>query len=318
MKPIQVGAKERADIDAQVDKILRGLGHPEPPLRLGDVRELLRLDLQYYSSTDDSVLREFVSKVKIGAKQLFMRPTLLLDVVKKADMSALWVPDRRRVLIDQELPLIKHRWAETHETSHSFIEWHKLYLFGDSTKELDPTCNAILEAEANYGAGQLLFLQDRFLMEARDMAKSMKTITALSKRFGNTLTSTLWRYVEHLGLSLPMAGLVSPHPHRLPDQHDPAAPCKYFIVSPAFHAQFGVVTEREIFEALSGYCRNAKGGPLGHGEILLRDVNGATHVFLLETFFNGHEALTLCYWIRERALLVAIAPELKCLSATGK
>src|SRR5437870_693934 len=106
MKTITIGDKERLEINAQVEKVLRGLGDPEPPLRLDDVRELLRLDRQYYSSTDDSVLREFVSKVKVGAKQLFLRPTLLLDVVKKASLSALWVPDRQRILIDKELPVI--------------------------------------------------------------------------------------------------------------------------------------------------------------------------------------------------------------------
>jgi len=305
MKPVNVGAKERADIDAQVDKIIRGLGRPEPPLRLEDVRELLRLDLQYYSSTNDSALREFVSKVRIAGKQLFMRPALLLDVVKKADLSALWVPDRSRILIDQTLPLIKRRWAEGHETSHSLIEWHKLYLFGDSTKELDPTCSAILEAEANYGAGQLLFLRDRFLTEALDFERCIKTVTTLSKRFGNTLTSTLWRYVEHVGVKIPIAGLVTPHPHRLPDGHNPSAPCKYFIVSPAFDLRFSNVAEREMFEALSGYCRNAKGGPLGEDDVILRDVNGTPHVFRFETFFNGHEALTLCCWVQEQSLIVS-------------
>ena len=33
------------DIDERVDRVLRGLGNPEPPLRLDDVRELLKFDL---------------------------------------------------------------------------------------------------------------------------------------------------------------------------------------------------------------------------------------------------------------------------------
>ena len=44
------------DIQAQVDKILRGLGNPEPPLDLCNVRELLKLDIQFYSSTDTGAL----------------------------------------------------------------------------------------------------------------------------------------------------------------------------------------------------------------------------------------------------------------------
>jgi len=45
-----------------------------------------------------------ISKVKIGTKQLFLRPTLIWDVIKKASVSAFWIPDGRRILIDQELP----------------------------------------------------------------------------------------------------------------------------------------------------------------------------------------------------------------------
>ena len=197
MKGVQIGEKERIEIDTQVDKVLRGLGNPEPPVSLDTVRELLRLDRQYYSSTDDSALREFISKVKIGAQQLFLRPTLIFDVVKKASVSAFWIPDGKRILIDRNLPEKKHRWAETHEVIHSITEWHKLFLFGDSTRELNPACHDLLEAEANYGAGQLLFMRGRFAQEARDMEMSLATVKTLSTRFGNTMTSTLWRYVEH-------------------------------------------------------------------------------------------------------------------------
>lgn len=58
-----------ADIDAQVEKILRGLGHPEPPLDLHLVRELLRLDRQFYSSSDTGWLREKVSRLRVAGLQ---------------------------------------------------------------------------------------------------------------------------------------------------------------------------------------------------------------------------------------------------------
>jgi hypothetical protein len=103
-----------------------------------------------------------------------------------------------------------------------------------------------------------------------------------------------------------MAGLVSAHPHRLPDGHDASAPCKHFIVSAAFRDQFGTISEREMFEALPRYCRNARGGPLGEDEVVLRNVNGAAHIFWFETFFNQHEALTLAYWVREESVVVAV------------
>ena len=67
------------DIDAQIDKILRGLGNPEPPLRIEDVRELMRLDTTFYTSTDASIFREMFSRAYVGTKQVFARPTLLVD-----------------------------------------------------------------------------------------------------------------------------------------------------------------------------------------------------------------------------------------------
>ena len=307
MKSIKIGEFERRDIDKQVEKVLKGLGNPEPPIRLEEIRDLLKLDRQYYSATDDSALREFVSKVKIGAKQLFMRPTLLLEVVAKANLSALWLPDRKRILIDQSLPQLKHRWAETHEIAHSITEWHKLYLHGDSTKELNQTCNETLEAEANYGAGQLLFLRDRFVLEAQCVSKTIESIRILSKNFGNTITSTLWRYVEQVGTTLPMAGLVTPHPHRLPGDHDHKNPCKYFIPSPAFRTRFGTVGETEVFSKLLDYCSNAGGGALGSDEVTLIDDNGELHIFHFETFFNRYEALTLAYYVRKHAIIVNIS-----------
>jgi hypothetical protein len=103
------------DIDAVVSKILKGLGNPEPPLDLDDVRTLQKLDRQYYSSVEDGPLREYISKAYIGAKQVFLRPTLILEVVRKRSLKALYLPDRKRILIDSSEPQLKWRWNEAHE-----------------------------------------------------------------------------------------------------------------------------------------------------------------------------------------------------------
>jgi hypothetical protein len=304
MKTVFIGNKERIEINAQVEKVLRGLGNPEPPLNLDLVRELLRLDRQYYSTTDTSALREFASKIKIGAKQLFENPIEMWKIVQKAGLKALWVPAPRRILIDKDQPVKKHRWSESHEISHAITEWHQAFLFGDSSIELSISCQDQLEAEANYGAGQLLFLRDRFAKEAMQLEMSMATVKLLHHRFDNSYTCTLWRYVEQLGQKLPILGLVTCHPKQIPDGHDMAAPCKYFIESSAFRLQFENVSEVEVFQAITRYCKNARGGTLGQDEIVLRDVNGDAHVFLFETFYNTYEALTLAYYVRKHSLII--------------
>ena len=83
MRNVFLDVRTARDIDAVVAKILKGLGNPEPPLNLDDVRALQKLDRRYYSSVEDGPLREYISKAYIGAKQVFLRPALILDIVRK-------------------------------------------------------------------------------------------------------------------------------------------------------------------------------------------------------------------------------------------
>ena len=226
MKNPSIGELEKRDIQTVVSKVLKRLGNPEPPLVLDDVRSLLQLDRQYFSSTDDGAIRDIVSKVKCGLKQLIARPTLLKDVIAKAKLSALWLPDRNRILIDQDVPILKHRWMEIHEVVHSLIPWHQGFMLGDTEHELSPACHASIEAEANYGAGQLSFLMNRFVEEAQSVPLTIKSILALKGRFGNSINATLWRTIEEACPNKAVVGLISEHP-RYSD-----TPCKYCVESP--------------------------------------------------------------------------------------
>jgi Zn-dependent peptidase ImmA (M78 family) len=293
-----------ADINARVAKVLRGLGNPEPPLELELVRDLLKLDRKFYSSNDDSAAREFVHKLKMAGKQLVLRPTLIWDVVKKFDLKALYLPDRKRILMDSTLPLIKQRWGEAHEIGHSIIDWHELFMHGDDKLTLSPSCHAQLEGEANFAAGRLLFLGDRLVRELNEQAPSIRVVQSLGKTFGNSMTATLWRVVEHLGV--PAIGLVTDHPTRPAAASNAAESCRYFIRSRTFERQFGKLTEIELFAVVRGYCGFRMRGPLGEGEVSLRDDNGVDHIFFLETFFNGHEALTLGMYRSPRPTLVTL------------
>jgi hypothetical protein len=92
------------DIDQYVAKVLSDLGDPEPPLNLNEVRELLQLDRAYYSSADQGVLQETVHRLRVAGKQIIRRPSILVDAIKKFELRALWLPDRKRILIDSSLP----------------------------------------------------------------------------------------------------------------------------------------------------------------------------------------------------------------------
>ena len=66
--------KTAHDIDERVERVLRGLGNPEPPLRLEDVRELLKLDRVFYTADDPSLIQETVSRIRVATIQVFQRP----------------------------------------------------------------------------------------------------------------------------------------------------------------------------------------------------------------------------------------------------
>jgi hypothetical protein len=238
---------------------------------------------------------------------------LLVEAIKKMSLQALYVPDKRRILLDGNLPLKKHRWNEAHETIHSLIPWHEDVMHGDNRHTLFPACHEQAEAEANYGAGRLLFLRDRFGAQARDLPLTIASIRTLNSNFGNTISSTLWRFIETIGVTRPLVGMITCHPNRnrRPADFNPTAPCRHFIQSPSFAARFSRISEQNLFAAAASYCGAQVGGPLGTAEVVLSDDNGDQHVFMFETFFIKYkppaigEALTLGAYCRPNIRMVA-------------
>ncbi|EEF24559.1 conserved hypothetical protein [Ricinus communis] len=126
----------RVDIDERVERVLRGLGNPEPPLQLQDVRELLELDFGFYTATDPGLADEAISRIRVATIQVFKRPTLIIDAIRKFSLKALYLPDRKRILLDGNEPKLKHRWNEAHEVGHSLLPWHEEMMHGDNDHTL--------------------------------------------------------------------------------------------------------------------------------------------------------------------------------------
>jgi hypothetical protein len=99
-----------------------------------------------------------------------------------------------------------------------------------------------------------------------------------------------------------MIALVSGHPHpsKRKADFDAGNPCRYCVESPQFRQRFTDVTDLQLFRIVVGYAGAQRGGTLGQEDILLPDRNGELHLFRFETFFNGHEALTLGYGLRPK------------------
>lgn len=308
MKNLLLRERTCADIDRRIERVLRGLGNPEPPLNLDDVRALLRLDRSYYTGDDYSLKAELVGKLRIAGKQILARPMILLEAIRKFNLRALYLPDRKRILIDKNVPQKKHRWLEGHEIGHDVLPWHRAVMLGDDEQTITPACHAIVEAEANFAAGRLLFLRDRFVENARSLPIEFRAIQTLKRVFGNTMTTTLWRYVELALSHLPAVGIISfhPHPRCRPQGFDILNPCRYFIQSPSFALKFSQTSEAQLFGKIVNYCGPQSGGPLGAAEIVLTDDRQENHVFIFETFFNKFEALTLGRYLRVASVVVGV------------
>lgn len=300
MKNIHIDKRTAKDIDQQIDRVHRDLGYADGIIDLTQVRELLRLDLHYYQLDDPKLLDEVVHKLMVGTKQVIKRPGLLLDAVRKFDLNALFIPDGKRILIDRSIPDKKKRWCESHEVAHSLIPWHAEYMLGDNKTTLSQACHQAIEAEANYGSGRLLFPHNAFT-EARCSSEiTLDHVRKLATHFGNTITSTLWRSVEHSDQAV--FATIGEHPHHY---REGEPEIEYLVRSKSFEHQYANVCENDIWTWKRSYCRYNKSGPLGNTEIQVTDVNGDAHVFHIESFSNSHNVLTLARWLRPQTVQVA-------------
>ena len=293
-REIRVSDGTKREIDQHVEKVLRGLGNPPPPLDLREVRELLRLDMGYYSSGDDSALREKLSKLRVAGKQVLARPGLLVDAVRKHNLRALYLPDRKRILLDEDMPKKKHRWSEAHEVGHSLLDWHHETMLGDTESTLTPLCRAHIEAEANFAAGRLLFLGARFDDEIVAHPPTIASVQALAATYGNSITSTLWRMVEQYPEPVQLVGLVSDHPrYSSSNNFAGESPVRHSFFSRTFLRKVGHVANELLWTHVQSYSSYVKRGPLGQAEVFLASKSGELVPFVFETFYNGYDALTL-------------------------
>lgn len=295
---IRPGKKEAKDIKQQANRILRDLGDPEPPFVIEDALHLLKLDRKYYSSVEDGFIQEVVHKIIVSGKQILGRPSLLVDVIRKAELQALWIPDSKQILIDKNSPPLRHRWSEIHEIAHATIPWHRQFCLGDPAQTLKANCQIKIENEANYGGGQLLFLGERFRKESLSYEPSIETVKHLAEIYGNTITSTLYRFVEEAHESVPMFALVCDHWFDPDCDFNHQSPCDHFIVSESFREQFSDFNQIRAFSYLQDYCMKRKGGHLGKAEVTIIDDNFNAHYFHLESFSNTYKVLTLAVYHR--------------------
>lgn len=291
---------EAIDINELVDRLLRDLGRPEPPLQLDQVRLLQKLDLTYYSKTDLNLLDEMAHHARMAGSTILSTAKRMAEVVDQYGLRGLLMlkENEKKIFIDDDVVELKRRFIIAHEITHDLLPWHRSLLLGDNEATLSPSCHQIMEAEANYGGRRLIFMGGRFQLEARDCEFNWKSIEMFKKRYGNTLTTTLWQMVCEREPMHAAFGMISRHPlhPKIGDRGD-GENVAYFIRSNGFRVQFPNVVEKNAFDALRTYATAKQRGPIGEDICVFMNANGEPCDFEMFTFSNGYQLLTYGVYI---------------------
>jgi Zn-dependent peptidase ImmA (M78 family) len=274
----------RKEIERIAAKTLKDAGLREPPLSIEHLLEHIRLHRDYYDLTDPGFLDRAKYKLQIHGRKL-------VDVLNKVRLRAVLLFDEDRIFIDNDLPKIKHPWASCHETGHRILPWHKPFFYADTAETLDPAWQADLEEEANYTAARLLFMGDRFTLDACDVEPTVSGLKLLSKHYGTSLTTTLHRYVEQ-GPDIAMAMLVSTPgwSSKPPDQE---YRWRHFVPSKRFERLFQNISIDVLRKVVDKNAQYRRGGTVADFAFALVDASDDRHEIRAWSFNNQHYLLTL-------------------------
>jgi len=283
------------EIDKLAWRVLRDAGQDRPPVCVRRISEHLKLHCGFYNLKDPGFLDHAKYQLRVGKE-------LLIEVVQKAKLVAALFFDERRIVIDDSLPVNKREFPESHECTHELLPWHRGYFMGDTAETLEADFQEQLEAEANFGASNLMLCGPVFNAEALDTKPTWGGVEGLIKRYKKSIVITARRFVER-GPAVPMLLMVST-PAWKAKPADQAEWWRYFVPSPEFHRRFGAVQPRDVLVNVNVNARPRRGGLVGEFTMILGDANGDAHQFEVRSFFNTH-------------YLVTLAVHQKCLSSTG-
>ncbi len=273
----------KSEIDRIAYNILREAKLQEPPIQIEELLDFLKLHRKFYDLEDPSLLKRFAHKLRIGGQRI-------IQIVRKIKLVAIWAPDEEQILIDRSQPPLKQLWASFHDATHTVLPWHRDFFLGDTAQTLEPYYQDLLEEDANYGASTLMF-GPRFTEQALDLPIGWATIDKLQKLHKKSYVAVLRRYVEH-GPDECLAGVVSTaFWQSKPD--DQITRCRYFVRSKRFEVLFPAVSGEELRQFIDKSTRMRRGGPVGAFNVLLSDLSRKHHLFVGESFYNGHYVLTL-------------------------
>ena len=125
----------RREIDKVVWSILKDAGLTQPPIRIEDLLGHLKLYRTYYDLQNPGFCDKAKYKLLVAARKA-------ARALRKINLVAVLFQDEKRIVIDANLPPIKHDWPSFHECAHRIVPWHvKHYTRADLIDLLTPMFN---------------------------------------------------------------------------------------------------------------------------------------------------------------------------------
>lgn len=208
--------------------------------------------------------------------------------------AVLSYPDRLVAVHTNQMP-VRIRFSILHEVGHYLLPSHQelLYLCDDDC--LNPRTAEVMEAEANEMAANLLFLGDRFTLEANTLPVSAETAVTLAGKYVASIQATAWRLAAKNTRPVMCMAFATASGAALADPPGSARwGTMYSIASPAFAVKYSedVVGEvpAEIVQELQRPGRPIFPGVVGQMKLHI----GQERVTLrAEFFYNGFNIFCL-------------------------
>lgn len=218
------------------------------------------------------------------------RPSFLKRV-----LGAFWYQERT-VFIDTTQAEPRVLFTDAHETTHAMCDWHEPVLLLDTEDELFRQLAPGIEAEANFGAGHVIFQGARFHRRALEEQVSIRAPLRLAREYGASRHAALHYYVQEHPDAVAML-VAGRYPHC-----DSTLPIFRSVESVSFLERFGRLRDRLPGGQLS-LVENEQ-GPLADivsaarlavdppsKTIAIPDNGGTRRAFVAEAFFNGYTTL---------------------------
>lgn len=268
-----------ADVTREVRRLLRAAGiRNELPTPREEILKCVKL-----VETGEIDLAEYEATLKEKALRLFHR----------AASKVLGLLDRRSeiIYVDPGTHASRRIFVTYHEVTHKILPWQEITITEDDKLTLSSECEELFEAEANYGAADILFQCDRFEREARDYNLSIGSALCLAANYNASHHAGLRRFAERN--HRPCFLMVLKPTSRQNEDGRTSYYVVYSVPSGSFTTGFGESLDVKYVNPGSELGEIVNGGV--EGEVILADTKGFRRPCDVEVYNNNFNTFVLIH-----------------------